>query len=76
MFQQATEFLTPMQAARALGVSPDRIRQLTEAGQLRFSRTALGRLIDAADVERLRLERNAARRRTFGAIHGGPKPAA
>lgn len=49
--------MTPAQAARVLGLSPDYVRDLVDAGRLRATRTALGRLIDAVDVERLRVER-------------------
>lgn len=54
----ASEFVTPADAARQLGVGPERIRQLCDRGQLPCIRTARGhRLIDPADVERLRVER-------------------
>jgi excisionase family DNA binding protein len=51
------QYLSPMEAARRLGVSADRVRQLADAGRLPSRRTPLGRLFLAEDVERLRLER-------------------
>lgn len=45
--------LTTGEAARVLGVSADRVRQLARAGRLPYLRTSLGRLFAAADVERL-----------------------
>ena len=49
--------LSPAQAARVLDVTPSRIRQLMQSGALEYVRTPLGRLVDSAAVERLRLER-------------------
>jgi DNA-binding transcriptional MerR regulator len=49
--------VTSSQAARELGVSPERVRQLAKEGRLAAIDTPLGRLFDPADVERLRLER-------------------
>ena len=46
------------EAARALGLSAERVRQLANAGVLPCQQTALGRLYDRAAVEAL-----AARRR-------------
>ena len=51
--------LSPAAAARLLGVTPGRVVQLAEAGQLPATRTALGRLFALADVERLKSEREA-----------------
>lgn len=48
------------QAARILGLSEARVRQLDAAGELRSIRTATGRLFDPADLERLRIARQAA----------------
>ena len=50
-------WLSPAQAARGLGVTPQRIRQLMASGQLRHERTAIGRLIDPEAAKALRLER-------------------
>jgi len=48
--------------ARALGVTPQRVRQLAEAGTLPYLRTLRGvRLYRADDVEALREVREAAR---------------
>ena len=49
--------LSVAEAARTLGVTPQRVRQILAAGELRYQRASLGRLIDESDVERLRLER-------------------
>jgi excisionase family DNA binding protein len=45
-----TEWLSIGQAARKLGLSGQRIRQLIEAGSLRCEMTAYGRLIDPESV--------------------------
>lgn len=50
--------LTAVDVGRRLGVTSDRVRQLADAGALRFVRTASGiRLFASAEVERLRRER-------------------
>ena len=54
--------LTPTQAARMLGLSPQRIIQLFDAGKLSGRRGPLGREVDRADAERLRDERAERRR--------------
>lgn len=46
-----TRWLTPTQAARILGVSRLRVRQLMNDGKLEYTRTPLGRLVDAQSVE-------------------------
>jgi DNA-binding transcriptional MerR regulator len=51
------EWLSPAQAARRLGVTPERMRQLERSGRLPCWWTPLGRLFDLADVERLVAER-------------------
>ena len=48
-------------AARELGVSAVRIRQLMRAGELRFITTPLGKLVIPADLARLQAERAAKR---------------
>ncbi len=58
--------MTASQAARRLGLSPQRIRQLMAAGKLAFVGTPLGRLIYRADVERLAAERTAASEQANG----------
>lgn len=45
-------------AARLLGLSEGRIRQMADHGALPYTRTALGRLFDPTDVEALRTARN------------------
>lgn len=52
-------YLTPSQAARLLGLSSQRVRQLLDAGTLRAVRTPLGHLVERASVERLVTERRA-----------------
>ena len=56
--------LTVSEAARVLGLSADRVRQLERCGVLLSTRTASGmRLFDPAAVERLAAERCIADRR-------------
>lgn len=58
------EVLTTSEAARCLGLSAERVRQLVRAGQLRAVETPLGRLFPRDEVERLaalRRQREAAR---------------
>jgi excisionase family DNA binding protein len=50
-------WLTPSEAARELGVTPARVRQLIVSGRLVHDRTPLGRLVLASSVERLAAER-------------------
>ena len=50
-------WLSPSEAARLLHISSQRVRELADQGRLRAQRTALGRLIDRGDVERLAAER-------------------
>jgi excisionase family DNA binding protein len=52
-----TDYLGPTEAARRLGVSADRVRQLCADGRLTFTWSPLGRLIDRDAVERLARER-------------------
>ena len=47
------EKLTTSQAARALGVSEQTVRQWARSRRLRSEATPLGRLFDAVDVGRL-----------------------
>lgn len=54
--------MTRSDVARALDISPERVRQLTLAGQLRCEHTPLGRLYNPLDVERLASERAAQKR--------------
>ena len=67
------DWLTPTQAGRRLDLSAERVRQLTNAGVLGHVRTALGRLVDPADVERLAEQR---RGRDGGAAHPAVRGAA
>ena len=53
----ASKWLSPAQAARELGVTPSRIRQLMAAGRLDYQWTPLGRVVDADGVKALRFER-------------------
>ena len=54
-----TQWLTPSEAARELGVTPARIRQLIASGQLACDRSPLGRLVLASSVAKLAAERRA-----------------
>ena len=56
-------WLSPVQAGRRLGVTPQRIVQLARAGEVEHVLTPLGRLLDPADVERLAEERRQRRGR-------------
>jgi predicted site-specific integrase-resolvase len=47
------------EAARQLGISAAMVRILMDQGRLRYIPTKLGRLIDPADLARLKLEREA-----------------
>jgi hypothetical protein len=51
------EWCTPSQAARELERSVSRVRQLAEAGKLRYQTTPYGKLIATEDVRRLVAER-------------------
>jgi hypothetical protein len=43
-------YVTPAQAARELGLTPSRVRQLADRGDLQVERTPLGRLISKRSV--------------------------
>ena len=49
---ECDQYLSPAQAARLLGVTPTRVRQLADGGQLVAVRSPLGRLIERGSVER------------------------
>jgi excisionase family DNA binding protein len=51
------KWMTPTQAARMLGVSPIRVRQLMKDGKLEYTVTPLGRLVDTESVEARRASR-------------------
>jgi excisionase family DNA binding protein len=52
------ELLTPMDAARVLGLSPDMVRNLSKSGRLPTLKTVSGRrLFRRGDVERVAAER-------------------
>jgi excisionase family DNA binding protein len=53
--------LSPAQAARRLGLSGQRVRQLADRGTLPSIRTALGRLLDATAVDELAAQRQTRR---------------
>jgi hypothetical protein len=59
--------LSPGAAARQLGVSYERVRQLDAEGRLRVFHTAMGRLIDPRSVEQYASERVVRRRTPVGA---------
>lgn len=46
-------WLSPSQAAKQLDVTPTRVSQLADEGQVKALKTPLGRLIDSASVEAL-----------------------
>ena len=50
-------WITPGAAAQLLGVTTERVRQLTREGRLTHIRTALGRLIEPESVHRLHAHR-------------------
>jgi len=52
--------LSPAQVARRLDVTPARVRQLLDRGELPCTVTPLGRLVDAADVDALVAKRRVA----------------
>ena len=58
------------QAARCAGVSEQTLRAWLRAGVLRHERTALGRLIDAADLGALIAQREALARERRGGSGG------
>ena len=66
------DFLSPSESARALGVSAATVKLWIDSGRLRGVRTSNGRLADAADVQRLALERAAVQQEhsAAGAPHG------
>jgi len=47
------DVLSPAQVARRLEVTPARVRQMLDRGELAYVATPLGRLIEANDVETL-----------------------
>ena len=49
----ARDWLTPAAAARRLNLTPASIRKLMHAEKLAYTRTPLGRLVEAASVEAL-----------------------
>lgn len=55
--QQMTGYLTPAEAARRLGLSVEMVRTWMRTGRIEHVRTPLGRLLPAAEVERLAAER-------------------
>lgn len=56
--------LTRSQVARRLGLSAEYVRQLTLSGRLDCQDTPLGRLYEAAEVDRLAAERQHPTQRT------------
>jgi len=60
---ESGRWLSPAQASRLLGVTPQRIGQLLAEGKLQAVKTPLGHLVEVASVERLLAERRQARRR-------------
>jgi hypothetical protein len=50
MATMTADWLATSEAARRLGLSPERVRQLADVGKLDCERTALGRLFDPQSV--------------------------
>lgn len=63
--RDGSEELTRGEVARRLGLSPERVRQLTVTGALPCRVTALGRVYDARDVDEF--DRQRREHRTAGA---------
>ena len=51
------DYLSPAQAARAIGVSGDCVRKWMRKGRLDFVATPIGRVVPLCEVERVKLER-------------------
>jgi len=51
------QFISPSQAARALGVSGQRLHQLLNESKIPSLRTPLGRILLASDVQKFQRER-------------------
>jgi hypothetical protein len=47
------DWVSPAEAARLLGVTTSRVRQLSLAGQLPFEQTPLGRIYPRTEIERV-----------------------
>lgn len=62
-----SELLAPAGAARLMGITPSRVRQLCDEGRLPVTRTQLGRLIRTSDVLALSDERRAKKAARRGA---------
>ena len=58
------EWISLSQAAAQLGCSPQSVRDWADAGKVIGVRTPLGRLVSAADVDRLAAERKVAQAAT------------
>lgn len=65
--------MTVAEAARALGLTPSRVRQLCDAEELRCVRSPYGRLIPVAAVGELLLKRRAAGGAEKAVVHGYQK---
>ena len=70
MITPDVRFYTTAQAAHALRLTPDRVRQLMRAGRIPHTETLLGRLLDADAVDAMALARSSQPRPT------GPRGAA
>ena len=68
-----TDYLTPSEAARRLGISVEMVRTWLKAGRIEHIRTKLGRLIPITEIERIAAERQrrgGERRGTMTAVTG------
>lgn len=69
---EMSEWLSPAQAARMLGVTTSRIRQLSLAGHLHFEQTPMGRIYRRSEIERLAASRPTRTDREDERPGGGP----
>jgi len=64
------DMMSPAQVARRLDVTPARVRQMLDRGELPYVATPLGRLVEANDVNTLLEKRRVAARATRPAPAG------
>lgn len=57
MLETRTAYVSPGEAARMMGLSVERIRQMMRAGQLAHVVTPLGRIVERGAVEKMALVR-------------------
>lgn len=64
MAAKTVDGMLPSAAARALGLSPSRVRDLVAEGRLTATQTAYGKLIDVQSVQAEKARRDAAKAAT------------